>query len=373
MTDDVPVGLFYSYAHEDEPYRDELAGHLKILERRGLIQVWYDRKIVPGQAWAPAIEDALDRAELVLLLLSKDFMESEFIFSVELKKAMARQQAHACEVVPILVRDYNIDPEDAEDLPFLKLQALPTDLKAVTSWSNRDEAWTNVAKGLRATVKLIRDRRPPVRAPKQSSTPTPAIDTSRDRPAFSVARTHKPAPEGDAMLDRVIDGVMAQIDAAEMQRSGHSVVDRARFALHQGTQHLIDMPEQKRVLWVDDAPQNNRYETAALAKLQIEVVAVRSTAEAMARIAEDASRGERFDLVLSDWSRPADGKDAMLGLLRELRASGQSMPLVCYHGEADPARRAARAARALAEGCFGEAVLPTELMALIERALAGRG
>jgi len=369
---DAPVGLFYSYAHEDEPYRDELAGHLKILERRGLIQVWHDRKIVAGQDWNAAIDGALDHAELVLLLLSKDFIESDYIFGVELKRAMQRQQAQACEVVPILVRAIDIDPEDAEDLPFMKLQALPTDLKAVTSWANRDEAWTNVAKGLRATVRSIRERRRPVAAPERPAAPAPVIDASRDRPAFSIAGTRPPASAGDAMLDQVIGGVMAQIDAAERQRSGRSMIDRARFALHQGTQHLIDMPEQKRVLWVDDAPQNNRYETAALAKLQIEVVAVRSTAEAMARVAADRSRGESFDLVLSDWSRPADGDDAMLGLLRALRAAGQSMPLVCYHGEADPARRAARAARALAEGCFGEAVAPAELMALIERALVGR-
>jgi CheY-like chemotaxis protein len=175
------------------------------------------------------------------------------------------------------------------------------------------------------------------------------------------------------MLDHVIAGVLAQIDAAEMQRSGHAVVDSARFALRKGTQHLIDMPEQKRVLWVDDSPGNNRHEVAALAKLQIEVVAVRSTAEAMARIKADASSGESFDLVLSDWSRPGDGDDAMLGLLRALRVAGESMPLVCYHGETDPSRRAVRAARALFEGCFGEAVAPAELMALVERALSGDG
>lgn len=359
MSDDAPVGLFYSYAHEDEPYRDELAGHLKILERRGLIQVWYDRKIVPGADWNAAIEAALDRAEL--LLVSKDFMESDYIFGVELKKAMARQQAHACEVVPILVRAYDIDPEDAEDLPFMKLQALPTDLKAVTSWPNRDEAWTNVAKGLRVTVKAIRERRRP--APLAAGV---AVGAAPPRSSAS-------APEVDAMLDRVIGGVVAQIDAAEIQRSGHAVLDQDRNALHQRTQHLIDMPEQRRVLWVDDEPQNNRHETAALAKLQIEVVAVRSTAEALARIDADAAAGESFDLVLSDWSRPRDGDDAMLGLLRALRAAGKSMPLVCYHGETDPRRRAERATRAQAAGCFGEAVTPTELMALVGRALASGG
>jgi hypothetical protein len=70
------VAVFYSYAHEDEALRDELAGHLKILERRGLIRAWHDRKIVAGADWAAAIDENLDRADLVLLLVSKDFIES---------------------------------------------------------------------------------------------------------------------------------------------------------------------------------------------------------------------------------------------------------------------------------------------------------
>jgi hypothetical protein len=178
VSDIAPVGLFYSYAHKDERLRDELAGHLKILERRGLIQVWHDRKIVAGQDWAAVIEDQLeDQAELVLLLVSKDFLESDYIFGVELKRAMARRAAQACEVVPIIVRAINIEPEDAEDpnFSFMKLQALPTDLKAVESWPNRDEAWTNVAKGLRATVKAIHARR-------AVSAPTRPAGTARRRP-----------------------------------------------------------------------------------------------------------------------------------------------------------------------------------------------
>ena len=136
--------------------RDELAGHLKILERRGLISAWHDRRIVPGQA----IDQHLTTADLVLLLVSKDFIGSDYIWGVELAQAMQRQQARQCEVMPIIVRAVDIDPADADDLPFLKLQALPPDLKPVTSWPNRDEAWTQVAKGLRATVSLIRSRRP---------------------------------------------------------------------------------------------------------------------------------------------------------------------------------------------------------------------
>ena len=83
-----PVSLFYSYAHEDEPLRDELQRHLKILQLRGLIAPWHDRAILPGQAWDREIHAELQRAELVLLLLSVDFLSSDYILGVELKTAL---------------------------------------------------------------------------------------------------------------------------------------------------------------------------------------------------------------------------------------------------------------------------------------------
>lgn len=351
-----PVTLFYSYAHEDEALRDELAGHLKILERRGLVRAWHDRRIVPGQDWEAAIDTHLDSADLVLLLVSKDFIGSDYIFGVELRRAMARQAAQACEVVPIIVRAVNIEPEDADDLAFMRLQCLPADLKPVTSWPNRDEAWTHVAKGLRACVNGIRARRAtPAAAPALRHAAAPA-----DTPA-----------EDDAVLDAVVAGVVQQVDAAEQARGHPPVAAAQREQLARDTRRLIDLPEQQRVLWVDDRPQGNRHEIAALAKLQIETVTARSTDEAMARIAADAAAGERFDLVLTDWSRAGEPADAALVLLARLRAAGHAMPVLLYHAMFDPARRAERARRALAAGASADAVLPAELMRAVLQALQG--
>jgi CheY-like chemotaxis protein len=367
------VAVFYSYAHEDEALRDELAGHLKILERRGLIRAWHDRKIVAGADWAAAIDENLDRADLVLLLVSKDFVESEYIFGVELKRAMQRHADRACDVVPIIVRAVNIEPEDRDVFPFMALQCLPTDMKPVTSWPNRDEAWTNVAKGLRATVAAVRARQP---APPAAA-PGPAPRATRGAPARSGAGVDGPTPAGaappadDAVLAAVVANVLQQVDTAESARGGAPVGAQARARLADDTRALIDVPEQQRVLWVDDRPENNRFETATLAKLQIEVVAVRSTDEALARLASDAAAGEPFDLVLTDWTRPDESDPAALSLLRRMREAGQPMPVVVYHGESDPGRRGERAAQCSAAGALGEAVLPSELMALVHRALAG--
>jgi len=153
------VRLFYSYAHEDEELRDELQGHLKILERKQLIAPWHDRRIDPGQAWDAEIDVHLRDAELVLLLVSADFIASDYIMGKELATAMAQQRAGKTTVVWVKLRPLDLQPDDDDVAPFLKLQGLPPDLRPVTSWPQRDEAWVLVAQGLRKTVDAIRAAR----------------------------------------------------------------------------------------------------------------------------------------------------------------------------------------------------------------------
>ena len=387
-----PVTLFYSYAHEDEALRDELQGHLMLLQRRGLLAPWHDRRIVPGADWSAGIDTHLRNAELVLLLVSKDFIASDYIMGTELAVAMQRQVAHAAVIVPIIVRAVDLDPDDAQDLPFLKLQSLPTDLRPVTSWPNRDEAWTNVAKGLRASVKGIRESRPAASAPPvppvlpaaaapgmpPMAMPMPAPMTrgsagpiewlkacfdglrAKEAPAARIE-----APAGDPLLDRVVAEVSRQIGQAQRERSATPLSANGEVLLQAQTRALIDLSDQQRVLWVDNRPDGNRFEMAALAKLQIEVVTARSADEALQIIAADT---EGFALVISDWERPGEPAQAGLQLLARLRQAGIHWPLVFYHGE-DGTQRARRAAEARAAGALGEAVLPNELMALVVQAL----
>ncbi len=142
-----PVRVFFSYSHEDDRHRVALTKHLRLLERQGLIESWFDRKILPGENWDEAIQRELERAEVVLFLVSSHFMNSEYCYGVEVKRAMERHETGEAVVVPIIVKAY-----DWHSALFGKLVALPTDGKAVTSWSNRDEAWTDVAKGLRRLI-----------------------------------------------------------------------------------------------------------------------------------------------------------------------------------------------------------------------------
>ncbi len=375
-----PVDLFYSYAHEDEKLRDELDGHLALLRRKGVIRPWHDRGIVAGQKWDEAIDAQLTRADLILLLVSMDFLNSDYIWGKELATAVARAERGDASVVPVLLRAVDI-----EGAPFAHLQGLPTDLRPVTSWPNRDEAWTDVAKGIRRTVERIQQRwasaPPPSVAPKatrSSDVGTATATAPAPEAGFKVlgarlgarakedTRTADKSP--DPLVRRMMAGFANELSVAARMRG----VDDIESSEAEGTAlALIDMPDQKRVLWVDDKPEGNRHEIAALAKLQIEIVTVHSSEEALARLDADE---EGFDLVISDWSRPEalEGMpSAGLKLLRALATRPPRLPVIFYHGEFDETRRTARRDTLLRAGAFGEAVRPGELLALVRTALQG--
>src|SRR5262249_30235856 len=131
----MPVEIFVAYAHADEVMKNQLIKHLSPLRRTGVIQEWHDRRINPGAEWEDEIDLHVGRCVIVLLLISADFVHSEYCYTVEMKRAMERHQRGDACVVPIILR-----PCDWRSLPFGKLQALPKDGIAVSTWTNRDEA-----------------------------------------------------------------------------------------------------------------------------------------------------------------------------------------------------------------------------------------
>jgi TIR domain len=164
------VELFFSYAHEDEALRDELAKHLKLLERQGIIQSWHDRNITAGEEWKNAIDVNLESAAIILLLISADFLASDYCYDIEMKTALERHDRNEARVIPIILRSV-----DWHRSPFGKLTALPTDGKPITSWPNPDEAFTNVVKGLRKVINRIQDTQPEpppfIKEPSRTSNP----------------------------------------------------------------------------------------------------------------------------------------------------------------------------------------------------------
>lgn len=139
--------VFYSYSHKDADLRERLGTYLAPLRQQQKISDWYDRKIEPGANWETEITSQLDAAELILLLVSADFLASEYCFGVEMEKATARLKRGEVRVVPILLK-----PCLWEESRFSELQIIPRDAKAIASWPSVDEALTNVASEIRTLV-----------------------------------------------------------------------------------------------------------------------------------------------------------------------------------------------------------------------------
>jgi len=145
-----PIKLFFSYSHEDEDLCKKLVKHLAGMERKGVIETWHDRSIDAGSEWKTAIDDNLNQARIILLLISADFLASDYCYEIEMKRAMERHEAGEAVVIPIILR-----PVDWSDAPFGKLQALPKNAKPVTSWRPRDDAFVNIVQAIRRVVEEI--------------------------------------------------------------------------------------------------------------------------------------------------------------------------------------------------------------------------
>lgn len=145
-----PIELFYSYSHRDERLRKRLETHLSALRQQGVITEWHDRNIVAGTDWKQGIDAHLITAAIVLLLISPDFLASDYCYGVEMQKALARHAAGDACVIPVILR-----PVDWQGTPFAHLQCAPTDAKPVTMWANRDEAFRDVATAIRTAIEQL--------------------------------------------------------------------------------------------------------------------------------------------------------------------------------------------------------------------------
>jgi len=139
--------LFISYSHADEPLLKELTKHLSALRREGLITAWYDREILAGGNIDSEIDEQLDAADIAMMLVSADFLNSDYCSSIELKRALQRYRAGDLRVIPVILRDC-----DWRHSPLGKLNALPEDGCAVTSLADRDKAFADIARALRRVL-----------------------------------------------------------------------------------------------------------------------------------------------------------------------------------------------------------------------------
>jgi TIR domain len=133
------VRVFISYSNKDGHFKEELRKHFSGLVQAKLIEIWHDGMIQPGDEWDANIKRHLEEANIVIFLVSADFMDSGYINRVELQRAMERHEQGQIRIVPILIR-----PCDHASLSLSKFQMLPRGAVPVALYENQDQAYTDI-------------------------------------------------------------------------------------------------------------------------------------------------------------------------------------------------------------------------------------
>ncbi len=170
-----PLTLFFSYSHQDANFKSSLEVHLRALERQGLLSTWSDCKIRAGNELDREIQKQLELSDVFLLLISSDYIGSEYCWGVEFERAMERHRIGSAIVIPIIVR-----PCAWKQTSLGQLMALPKDGHPVTSWESQDEAWSSVVEGLRrACSDQLNRQSPGILARKELPAPVSAVQGTR--------------------------------------------------------------------------------------------------------------------------------------------------------------------------------------------------
>jgi tetratricopeptide (TPR) repeat protein len=150
-----PLKVFVSYSHQDDALRERLDVHLSLLKRQGVLEVWHDRRLQGGEHWGEAIHQALEEADIVLLLISPDFIASDYCYGRELMAALERDRRGEAVMVPLLLH-----PCDWQSAPFARCQAFPRDNQPISVHPRGENAaFSLVATELRRLAETLRKRR----------------------------------------------------------------------------------------------------------------------------------------------------------------------------------------------------------------------
>ncbi|MBU3891055.1 toll/interleukin-1 receptor domain-containing protein [Methylosinus sporium] len=221
--------LFLSYSHADEALRSRLETHLAMLKRDGHIETWNDRRLNAGDEFDRGIRAELERADVILLLISPDFLASNYCFDVEVMRAMERHEAGEARVIPVILRHC-----DWLNAPFGKLLAAPKDGKPVQSWPDLDEAFLDVVRKIRDALPATGHSREPVlRAAVDSqriSEPGPRSSNLRIRQSFTDADRDVFLHDGFDYMARFFEASLEELQARHASiRTTFRRLDANRF------------------------------------------------------------------------------------------------------------------------------------------------
>lgn len=219
----MPVKIFFCYSHLDEDFLDKLKTQLSPLQWQGLIDEWHDRDISAGTEWEEEIKEHLNTAQIIKLLVSPDFMASNYCYSVEMKRAVERHELKEARVIPVILRYV-----DWQGAPFGKIQALPKDAKPVKSWSDQDEALYNVEVGIRKVV-LQLSASPAVAPPAvpgdtQQEATTPRVLTPAVQQSGNVSPFLSPLAVEKLVLLYTLIGHTSSVTSVALSADGQTLV-----------------------------------------------------------------------------------------------------------------------------------------------------
>lgn len=203
--------IFVSYSHADEAERVRLDVHLAPLAREGLIDSWCNRVITPASDWERDIESGLAAADIVIILVTADFVASSYCFEKELAEALRRHHEDGVRILPVLVK-----PVDFAHMPFGRFQALPRNLRPVSTWDDADAAWLEVALGVRELVEDVYRERTSV--PSQRTGAHEGADkTQLGRQLNEYYGVHNCVVDGRVAEEEAIEWIPLDEDPAAMR------------------------------------------------------------------------------------------------------------------------------------------------------------
>jgi hypothetical protein len=153
----VPAHIFYSYSRHDLSLMTELDDRLSEMRSQGLIKTFWDRHMDPGSEWHSETTEELKDADIVLFLVSPDFLISRYCQQVELPETLELHSYSLARAIPIILRSC-----EWQDTPLGRLQAIPIGGVPVIEWSYRNEAWGEVTRSLHLVVDQVRRQWNPV-------------------------------------------------------------------------------------------------------------------------------------------------------------------------------------------------------------------
>jgi hypothetical protein len=223
--------VFFSYSHVDKNLRDRLETQLSMLKRQGVIETWHDRRVGAGNDFAKEIDEHINTDNIILLLVSADFLASEYCYDIEMTRAMERHALGEAIVIPVILRAC-----DWKHAPFGKLKGVPEDGKPITQWTDIDAALLEVVQAVREAAQRAnstqttpsariergsRDSEPRVSAtgPRSSNLALAREFTQRDKDAFRhetfdyIARFFENSLNELAERNPGYEGVFRRVDA----------------------------------------------------------------------------------------------------------------------------------------------------------------